>query len=155
MATNILTCSDREFNQYRNHWQGRLLDISLPQDINAQIGKMVLSQLDEAYAHLRVDYARIESAKDKAESIIRQNERSKAEGRNEDDRKRNATLFLEAYPIDDEESINMYDWHRMILARYSVMKGFIDIINNKQQRLITMNGLMKIDTELGSGLYSN
>lgn len=151
---NIINCTDEEFNQYRNNWQQRLIDIHLPEDIHAQIGKIILSQLDEAYAYLRIDYAKIESAKDKADSVIRQYERSKAEGRNEDDRKRNATVYLEHFPIDStEETINMYDMQRKITARFYSIKGLIDVINNKQQRLITMTGLMKMETELGSGMH--
>lgn len=148
----ISTCSEEEFNQYKNYWKERLLTIRLPEDLNSGMGQYILSQLDEAYALLRIDYAEIESAKDKAESIVRQNERGRAVGKNEDDRKKNATEYLENYPIDDD-SINMYEWLRLLSVRYSVVKSFVDIINNKQQRLITMTGLMKIDSSLGSGIH--
>lgn len=151
---NILSCSDQEFNEYKAHWQRKLIAIHLPSDINSGIGKQILSELDEAYAYLRVDYGQVESAKDRAESIIRQNERSKAEGRNEDDRKKTATQYLENYPIEEDHQINMYDYQRLIQTRYAAIKSLIDIINNKQQRLITMTGLMKIDSELGSGMHS-
>ena len=33
----------------------------------------------------------------------------------------------------------------------AVLKALIDVINNKQQRLITMTGLIKIDSSLGMG----
>lgn len=152
---NITTCSDEEFAQYKKYWAERVTAIRLPADINSQIGQQILSSLDEAYAYLRIDLGEIEGVKEKAESIIRQFERSKAEGTNEDNRKKNATEYLENYPIGDGETINMYDWYRLIDTRYKTINSFVTIINNKQQRLITMTGLMKIDKDLGSGMHGS
>lgn len=152
----ISTCDDNEFKQYRSLWAKRLQDIKLPEDVSSGLGQLILSQLDEAYSYIRVDLGEVEAAKDKTESIIRQNERSKAEGKNEDDRKKNATQYLENYPVgetDEEEFINMYEWARLLNQRYATVKSFVDIINNKQQRLITMSGFMKIDSNLGSGTH--
>ena len=85
----VNTCDDETFNLYRKQWSSHLQSIKLPEDMNPSIGQVILSQLDEAYAILRIDFAEIEASRDKAESIIRQNERSKANGKNEDDRKKN------------------------------------------------------------------
>lgn len=150
---SISTCEEYEFMEYKRNWTTRLQEIRLPEDISSGVGQLILSQLDEAYAYLRVDLGEMESAKEKAESIIRQNERSKAEGKNEDDRKKNATQYLENYIVgegDDEEVINMYEWARLLNRRYIIVKSFVDVINNKQQRLITMAGFMKIDSTLGN-----
>lgn len=149
----LTTCTDEEFNLYKRNWTDTLHSIQLPQDMNPATGVVVLSQLDEAYAKLRIDYAELEAAKDKAESIIRQKERVMAVGSNEDNRKKNASEYLEAYPINEEDTINMYEWSRMLGGRFSVLRSFIDVINNKQHRLITMTGLAKIDSNLGSGAH--
>lgn len=149
----VTTCTDEEFNQYKRTWADTLQSIQLPTDMNPATGTVVLSHLDESYAKLRIDYAELEAAKDKAESIIRQKERVMAIGSNEDNRKKNATEYLEAYPINDTETINMYEWSRLLGGRFSVLRSFIDIINNKQHRLITMTGLAKIDSNLGSGAH--
>lgn len=150
---NVTTCSNEDFFEYKKHWGKVVTEIRLPSDINSQVGQMILSQLDEAYSYLRIDFGEIEAAKDKADSIIRQFERSKAEGSNEDNRKKNATEYLEKYPVGDGETINMYEWQRLIDSRFKTINSFVTIINNKQQRLITMTGLMKIDKELGSGMH--
>lgn len=149
----VNTCDDETFNLYRKQWSSHLQNIKLPEDMNPSIGQFILSQLDEAYAILRIDFAEIEASRDKAESIIRQNERSKANGKNEDDRKKNATEYLENYPVDEDETVDMYEWVRLLNYRYSIIKGFVDVINNKQNRLITMSGFLKIDTNLGSGMH--
>lgn len=152
----VSTCTDDEFKQYRILWSKRLQEIKLPEDISTGTGQLILSQLDESYSYIRVDLGEIEAAKEKTESIIRQNERSKAEGKNEDDRKKNATQYLENYPVGDEgheEYVNMYEWARLLNQRYATIKSFVDVINNKQQRLITMSGFMKIDGNLGNHTY--
>ena len=71
-------------------------------------------------------------------------------GKNEDDRKKNATDFLENFPIGDEptQTIDMYEMSRLMNHRYTIIKAFVDIINNKQQRLITMSGFLKLEKDL-------
>lgn len=148
---SISTCDEETFSMYKKAWTQRLQAIKLPDDINPNIGQHILSSLDEAYGILRIDLADIESAKDKTEAIIRQNERSKSIGANEDARKRNATEYLENYPIGENETIDMYETNRLMNYRYSIVKSFVDIINNKQQRLITMSGFLKLEKDLLPG----
>lgn len=151
---NVSTCTDEQFKIYKTQWAQKIREIELPKDMNSSIGQMILSQLDECYAYLRIDLSEIEAAKERTDSIIRQNERSKAEGRNEIDRKKNATEYLENYPIDEEGgSVDMYEWNRLLMTRYAIIRGFVEVINNKQQRLITMSGFLKIDSNLGNGMH--
>lgn len=147
---SVTTANDEEFYNYKELWKTTIQAIVLPQDINAITGQVILAKLDEVYAYLRVDLGELEAAKDRAESIVRQNERSKAVGKNEDDRKKNATEFLENFPVGDNDTINMYDYFRLLDSRYKIVKSLVDIISNKQQRLITMNGFLKVDSSLGN-----
>lgn len=151
MSINIVSSSDEEFNSYTEDYNNRIKQIRLPADINTQMGTYILSQLDEAYANLRMDYSKLEAAKDRVDSIIRQKERSEATGSNEQARKKHATEYLENYENARGEAFDMYEYQRMINRRFFIVKGMIDTINNKQQRLITMTGLIKIDSSLGLG----
>lgn len=147
----VSTCDNEEFLIYKHKWSGIVREIQLPEDINTGMGQSILSRLDEVYAYLRVDLGEIEAAHSRAESIIRQHERSKAIGKNEDDRKKNATEYLENFPTGEgEETVNMYEWFRLLNSRYIVIKSLVDVISNKQQRLITMSGFMKVDSTLGN-----
>lgn len=149
----ISTMDDEIFNDYLKYNREQLNQIILPPDINPVIAREVLSNLDTLYTHIRYDVAEIESAYQRAESIIRQNERTKIEGKNEEERKKNASLFLENFPVSDTETANMYDYHRLLKTRYEMVKALVNIIENKQQRLITMTGLLKIDKDIGSQYY--
>lgn len=149
---SVSTMNNSEFNQYIKDRRQKLTNIVLPPDINPTTARMVLSQLDTLYTHIRYDLADSESAYQRTESIIRQHERTKIEGRNEEERKKNASLYLEAFPAGDE-TVNMYEWNRLLKTRYEMIKSLVDIIENKQQRLITMNGFLKIDKDIGSQYY--
>lgn len=149
----VSTMNDSEFKKYVQRFREEITKIKLPQDINSITGQYILSELDNIYTLIRYDLADIETSYERTESIIRQHERTKTEGRNEEERKKNASLYLETFPVgkDDEgDTVNMYDWNRLLYTRYKMIKALVDIIENKQQRLITMNGFLKIDKHLGS-----
>lgn len=146
----VSTMSDSEFKKYIQRFREEITKIKLPQDINSITGQYILSELDNIYTLIRYDLSDIETSYERTESIIRQHERTKTEGRNEEERKKNASLYLEAFPVGEDDTVNMYDWNRLLYTRYKMIKALVDIIENKQQRLITMNGFLKIDKHLGS-----
>lgn len=147
---SVSSYTDEDFKIYSQKYTAAIQAVQLPPDINTGMGQIILSQLDELYAYLRIDLADLESAYSRAESLIRQNERAQAIGRNEEERKRNATTYLETFQVGEGKIINMYDEARRLNKRYLMVKGFVDVISNKQQRLITMSGFMKVDSQLGN-----
>lgn len=147
---SVSSYTDEDFKIYSQKYTVAIQAVQLPPDINTGMGQIILSQLDELYAYLRIDLADLESAYSRAESLIRQNERAQAIGRNEEERKRNATTYLETFQVGEGKTINMYDEARRLNKRYLMVKGFVDVISNKQQRLITMSGFMKVDSQLGN-----
>lgn len=147
---SVSSYTDEDFKIYSQKYAVAIQAVQLPPDINTGMGQIILSQLDELYAYLRIDLADLESAYSRAESLIRQNERAQAIGRNEEERKRNATTYLESFQVGEGKTINMYDEARRLNKRYLMVKGFVDVISNKQQRLITMSGFMKVDSQLGN-----
>lgn len=146
----VSTMNDSDFKKYVQRFREEITKIKLPQDINSITGQYILSELDNIYTLIRYDLADIETSYERTESIIRQHERTKTEGKNEEERKKNASLYLESFPVGDDDTVNMYDWNRLLYTRYKMIKALVDIIENKQQRLITMNGFLKIDKHLGS-----
>lgn len=148
---SVSTMENKEFNALISKYRKDLNEIKLPPDINPVTARFILSQLDNLYTNIRFYLSDIESTYQRSESIIRENERIQAVGKNEEERKRNASSYLANFPIDDEgETTNMYEWNRTLRTRYELIQGIVDVITNKQQRLITMNGFLKIDKEIGS-----
>lgn len=68
------------------------------------------------------------------------------QGKNEDDRKRNAVI--EVRKVATSEGFTLYDMQRESTERYLIIKGILDVLTNKQNRLITINGLLKLDKDL-------
>jgi hypothetical protein len=81
------------------------------------------------------------------ECLIREIEREQAVGKNEIDRKRNATLAVQNYAGNNGTVVNLYDFQRQISERYSYLKGIIDSLYGKQNRLITLNGMLKLEQD--------
>lgn len=144
--------NEESFNNWRSENEKAIQSVIIPKDINPAIAIGVLSDLDRLYSFVRLELAEIESFKDRAESIIREGERSKAIGKNDDERKRVAAEFLQSYPHGANDTfINMYEQSRIMTYRYHIVKGMVDVIFAKQQRLITLSGLFKIDKDIGYG----
>ena len=106
---SVSSYTDEDFKIYSQKYAVAIQAVQLPPDINTGMGQIILSQLDELYAYLRIDLADLESAYSRAESLIRQNERSQAIGRNEEERKRNATTYLETFQVSEGKTINLYN----------------------------------------------
>lgn len=130
----------------------QLNQITIPVDANTAIVKVILSQIDELYTNIRMEYAELDGHKERVENLIREIEREQAVGKNEIDRKRNATLAVQNYPGNNGQVINLYDFQRQISERWSYLKGILDSLFGKQNRLITLNGMLKLEqgTQPGS-----
>ena len=135
-------------NQYREHLRSFVID----NDINPGRAKELLARIDVFFSEVRLEFSEVEAQKEYIDSLIRELEREYAEGRNESTRKKAATLAVKNYQ-DGDRTVNLYEIQRMINERYAFLKGVIDVLNAKQARLITISGLLKIESNLFP--YSN
>lgn len=55
---------------------------------------------------------------------------------------------MEVRKITTQEGLTLYDMQRESTERYMFIKGILDVLINKQNRLITINGLLKLDKDL-------
>lgn len=143
--TSLIHCNNEEFEHYRITTMNHLRKLILPKEPTPVEARLFITSMDELYTYVRLDFIELESEKERLESIIRQCERSKAEGKNEVDRKRNATLYLENYLQGDGTTVDLYEQYREIYYRFNHLKHCLEILENKQNRMITISGYMKID----------
>lgn len=143
---SLVNCSRAAFEEYRIRTISEIRQCILNQGMTPSDAAYMLSRLDELYTLVHLDFIELESEKERIDSIIRQCERSKTEGRNEIDRKKNATVYLENYPVPNtNETVDMYESWREVYYRYNHLKHCLSILENKQDRMITLSGYMKID----------
>lgn len=145
---SIITMDEAQWSTQKQEYKRRLSTILIPLDITPAVAKGLLSRIDTFFSELRVEHAELEGRKERIDNIVREWEREKATGANELARKRNATMALQAYPIGNDETVNMYEVQRQMTERLSFVSGLIDILHGKQSRLITITGVLKLEKEL-------
>ena len=150
---SIAAIPQERWLQYKTNLKNQLNQIEIPVDANPAVVRVILSRIDKLFTDMRMEYAELEGHKDRVECLIREIERVQAVGKNEIDRKRNAALAVQNYAGTNGQVINLYDFQRQISERYSFLKGIIDSLYGKQNRLITLNGMLKLeqDTQPFSG----
>jgi len=142
----IVDMTKEEWNGYRSALTADVTSIRIPTDVNAGMAISILSRIDNIYSFLRLQFSDLEASKERIDLMVKEIERVGLEGRNEDDRKRNAVL--EVRKVKTENGLTLYDMQRETTDRYMYIKGILDVLTNKQNRLITINGLLKLDKDL-------
>jgi hypothetical protein len=117
---SVISMTEHEWEARKQSYRSRLTTIVIPLDITPGVAKGLLSRI----------------------------ERAKAIGGNEIARKKAATEAIQNYPVDGDETINLYEVQRQLTERLSYVSGVIDVLNGKQSRLITTTGLLKLEKEL-------
>ena len=148
MSTHIAHIEKHEFNARFNNFFQQLDRIRIPADVNPTTARTILTEIDRLYASIRLDYALLQSERSRIESIIKELERAEATGKNETERRKNATDAIRSFEVEEGRTINLYNLQRQIGSRYEMYSSLIDIMDKKQSRLITVSGLLKLDKEL-------
>lgn len=139
---------DPEWKAQKQVYKQRLATIVIPLDISPGIAKGLLSRIDSFFSEVRIELGEIEGQKDRIDLLIKELERSAAQGTNETARKKAATEACQAYQITPEETINLYDAQRTLYDRHNFLVSVVDTLNGKQSRLITVGGLLKLERDL-------
>lgn len=145
---SVITMTEQEWIARKQYYKDRLSSIVIPLDITPGVAKGLLSRIDAFFSELRLELSEVEGRKERIDNIVREWERAKAIGGNEIARKRAATEAIQSYPVDGDETVNLYEVQRQMTERLSFVAGVIDILNGKQSRLITTTGLLKLEKEL-------
>lgn len=142
----IVDMTQEQWANFRNSLANEVQGIKIPTDVNPQTAISILSKIDQTYSYLRLQYSDLESSKERIDLMVREIERVGLTGKNEDERKRNAVM--EVRKIASKNGLTLYDMQRESTERYLYCKGILDVLIHKQNRLITINGLLKLDKDL-------
>ncbi|MEX3713433.1 hypothetical protein ABFV99_13595 [Cytobacillus horneckiae] len=145
----IVDMTKEEWGSYRSSLISTVNEIHIPSDVNPAMAIIILSKIDNVYSQLRLNFSELESSKERIDLMVKEIERVGLTGKNEDERKRNAVM--EVRKVKSEGGLTLYDMQRESTERYMFCKGILDVLINKQNRLITINGLLKLDKDLMVG----
>lgn len=146
---HIVDMKKEEWLQYRKRIIDGIQSINIESDVNPMTAIVIISRIDKMYSSLRIDYSEVEATKERIDTSIKEIERVGLTGKNEDERRRNAVMAV--MEAKDNNEMSLYDIQREANERYLFLKGVIDVLINKQNRLITINGLLKIDSNTLTG----
>ncbi|MGM2632420.1 hypothetical protein [Bacillus cereus group sp. Bce040] len=142
----IVDMTAEQWIAYRRELNQNTQSINIPTDVNPAMAISILSRIDNIYSTLRIQFSDLESSKERIDLMVKEIERVGLTGKNEDERKRNAVM--EVRKVTTQEGLTLYDMQRESTERYMFIKGILDVLINKQNRLITINGLLKLDKDL-------
>lgn len=145
---SIADMSEEDWIGAKQVYKQRLAAIVIPLDITPGIAKSISSRIDAFFSETRVEYGELEGQRERVSSIIDEWERTKISGTNDMLRKKNASEAIQNYPITPEETVNLYEVYRMLSERKSWLSGILEVLKEKQSRLITIGGLLKLEKDL-------
>lgn len=153
MSNHIGYIDNKDFTVYLSNFRSQVFGIKIPEGISPGSAKVIIAQIDEVYSQLRFDYGILQAERSRVDSLIKEIERASATGKNETDRKKNATDAVREYKAEGEGPVyNLYKMYQQINYRYEMIDALVDILEKKQNRLITLSGLLKLDKELSPGV---
>lgn len=145
---SAIDMTEEAWQAQKHAYRERLGTIVIPLDISPGIAKGLLSRIDSFFSEIRLELAETEGRKERIDNIVREWEREKANGRNEIERKQNATKAIQEFPLEEGVVVNLYEVQRQMTERTSFLQGVLDVLYGKQSRLITITGVMKLEKDL-------
>lgn len=127
----------------------RLSEINLPRNIEPSQGNYILSLLDGLYSDIRPIYGDVKKQLDETESLIeRIRRKAEASGSNTEIRKANGVRAVEEAELGNGETINLYNIRTALVYQKEDLESLLSIIEKKQSMVITMSGLLKIESNI-------
>jgi hypothetical protein len=145
---SAIDMTEESWQRQKQLYRERLATLIIPLDISPGVAKGLLSRIDNFFSEIRLELAETEGRKERIDNLVREWEREKANGRNEIERKQNATKALQEFPLEEGVTTNLYEVQRQMTERTAFLQGILDVIYGKQSRLITITGVMKLEKDL-------
>lgn len=141
--------ADEEWTEMISDYRKRISAIKIPKDVNTNHAKVILSDLDSLYGEIRLMYGDVKKQLDEAENLVeRVRRKAESHGNNVELRKANGISAVEKVTLRDGTEINLYDIRIQLNHQKEDLDGLLSVINNKSSMVITVNGLLKIESTI-------
>lgn len=138
-----------EWERKKANYEVQVKSLPIPSDPSPSIVKRLLAQIDALFTEARLDLAKAQVADDDIDRKIYVIEKENMDGKNDVERKRNGIKAVKEFQVGDK-TVDLWDIQKATNERVKFMESIIDILNQKQSRLITTNGIMKIESQLST-----
>jgi predicted RNA-binding protein len=123
-------------------------NIRIPANIEPGQGKVILSNLDSLYAEVRILYGDILKQSKEIDRQIYRIENKNKNGANEGARRCNMVTAVENAQRGDGATVNLYEIEIEVMKKKEDLEAILDVIEKKISMIITMNGLLKLESSL-------
>ncbi len=141
------------WQQLEQYYTELVTQITIPEDPEPNDIKYVVSAIDSVYAEARLDLAKARRGHDRIERKYKLASKEaylavKDAGKTEKDKEALAVAYIRSTKLD-ADPMPVTDMLDIAEERYLFMQAVVDVLNDKSNKCIIENGLLKIDVSLG------
>lgn len=143
--------SQEEFDDFVSGLTERLESCLIPKDATASQLRALEAELDECFTFLSYYLTYYESkAKKVAEWIKDAKQENPGHGSNADERQAKKLELMRNYTIPGTDLVvNLLALRDYFQERHDRLSGLAELIDSKHQRIITISGLLKLESQVG------
>lgn len=136
-----------EFNKYQVAITSQISKIRIMSDINTGLARVLVTQLDAVYTDLMLAYPSVKNQTEYLTQLINNTIKLNAVGKNNDERVANSIRSVTEMTLDGN-IVNLYTLKQIADEQLNFLNAMIKLVEAKQNRIITMLGLMKLEANL-------
>lgn len=149
--TFAVNFQDDEWKNKREELEKRTENIRIESDINLGSVRILLAQCTNLYSDLKREQRSNKTLynvlSDKTIGLIQRQQQINANGKNNEDRKKNSVLSCEQFKMKDSDNVeyNLYDMAMVLQDRIDTVNDLLDDVKQKKETLISYLAVLKLE----------
>lgn len=139
-----------EFEERIQNYINLVKQIKVPADVNPGVARNLLAKISMLVPDVLLDYHKLKSMLSNMDVTISNLEKKYAQGKNTEERKRNAVLALEALHDDAGNLVDLYAERKKLASLMSDIDAVRDILLKQQDILVTLSAFMKLEERISA-----
>ena len=149
--TFAVNFQDDEWKNKKEELEKRAENIRIESDINLGSVRILLAQCTNLYSDLKREQRSNKTLYnvlcDKTIGLIQRQQQINANGKNNEDRKKNSVLSCEQFKMKDKDNVeyNLYDMAMVMQDRIDTINDLLDDVKQKKETLISYLAVLKLE----------
>ena len=149
--TFAVNFQDDEWKKKREELENRAENIRIASDINLGSVRILLAQCTNLYSDLKREQRSNKTLynvlSDKTIGLIQRQQQINANGKNNEDRKKNSVLSCEQFKMKDSDNVeyNLYEMAMVLQDRIDTVNDLLDDVKQKKETLISYLAVLKLE----------
>lgn len=149
--TFAVNFQDDEWKNKKEELEKRAENIRIESDINLGSVRILLAQCTNLYSDLKREQRSNKTLYnvlcDKTIGLIQRQQQINANGKNNEDRKKNSVLSCEQFKMKDKDNVeyNLYDMAMVMQDRIDTINDLLDDVKQKKETLVSYLAVLKLE----------